>query len=150
MYYLYWKYSTRIEVLSKTFKKNLYVCPKESKGIWFWPKPPKNIIALPQTLEKYRTFSDNIWKVCNFGQKLEECDFDPKTFEQYLICIESMGKVIVFPLKPFEKYSILNENNQNRRARTSNRYGEKYIASNQNVLNESRIIVENFRIFLKK
>ena len=81
---------------------------------------------------------------------MEECDFDPKTFEQYLFCIESMGKVIVFPLKPFEKNSILNENNQKRRAQTSNRYGEKYNASNQTVLNESRIIVENFRIFLKK
>ena len=49
----------------------------------------------------------------------------------------------MFLTKIFEKYRILNQNIQNAHVRTSNRYVEKYNISNQSVLKESRIIVEN-------
>ena len=150
MYYLYRKHSTRIKVLSKIFDKNLYFDQKNQKVFDFgqnlrktsllYLKHWRSIDFFPIIFEKYVTLRIDWRNVISIPKHSNSIFFASKAWE----------KLLYFHSNHLKKNSILNENNQKRRAQTSNRYGEKYIASNQTVLNESRIIVENFRIFLKK
>ena len=95
----------------------------------------RSIPFLPITFEKYLILDQHIWTMWFRAQNIHTVSYFHRKH----------GKDIVFLTKIFEKYRILNQNIQNAHVRTSNRYVEKYNVSNQTVLNESRIIVENLQ-----
>ena len=96
----------------------------------------RSIKFIPITFEKYLILDQHIWTMWFRAQNIHTVSY----------LYRKHGKDIVFLTKIFEKYRILNQNIQNAHVRTSNRYVKKYNVSNQTVLNESRIIVENLKL----